>query len=113
MILQPGEKVHVVERRSFDNDIRRHFVGEVEYVDIAAFRVTGFAFFYDDASTTWIRLPERRTRLVPTGARGFLVNIIPRSTIIADVTYSERDSRLVATDGAEFTLDINEFGRNR
>ena len=52
MILQPGEKVHVVERRSFDTDIRRHFVGAVEDVDISAFRATGYAFFDDVGSTT-------------------------------------------------------------
>ena len=113
MILQPGEKVHVVERRSFDTDIRRHFVGEVEHVDISAFRATGYAFVYDVGSTTWVRLPERRTRLVPIGAKGFLINIVPRSTNIEAVEYTEFENKLVATDGADFRLDINEFGRLR
>lgn len=29
MILEPGEKVHVIVGRNFEADLRRHFVGEV------------------------------------------------------------------------------------
>jgi len=29
MILKPGERIHVVVRRAFMQDIRRHFIGEV------------------------------------------------------------------------------------
>ena len=29
-ILSPGEKIHVMHRRRFEKDVRRHFVGEVE-----------------------------------------------------------------------------------
>ena len=29
-ILRPGEHIHVIHRRRFDKDIRRHFVGTVE-----------------------------------------------------------------------------------
>jgi len=30
MILQPGEKLHVIHRRYFEKESRRHFVGIVE-----------------------------------------------------------------------------------
>ena len=29
-VLSPGEKIHVMHRRRFEKDVRRHFVGEVE-----------------------------------------------------------------------------------
>ena len=28
-MLSPGEKIHVMQRRRFEKDVRRHFVGEV------------------------------------------------------------------------------------
>jgi len=31
MVLTAGDKVHVVLRRGFESDIRRHFVGEVTH----------------------------------------------------------------------------------
>lgn len=42
-----------------------------------------------------------------------MVNIVPRSTNIEAVAYTEIDNRLMATDCAAFRLDINEFGRLR
>lgn len=29
MIIERGEKVHIITRRLFESDLRRHFVGEV------------------------------------------------------------------------------------
>ena len=43
-LLEKGEKVHVIERRVFDGDARRHFVGEVEEVNDTAIRATGYTF---------------------------------------------------------------------
>ena len=37
----PGEIVHVIERRLFVGDVRRHFVGEVELCTDCALRVRG------------------------------------------------------------------------
>ena len=39
MPLKPNEKIHVIERRLFNEDVRRHFVGEVvECSRFSAFR---------------------------------------------------------------------------
>ena len=113
MFLEPGEKVHVVERRLFDGDVRRHFVGEVQGVDVMAMRVRGFIFVFDSTSSTWVRGSERRTRIIPIGSSGFVINVVSRDTHIDDVRYEEIDGRLNVTDGGALKLDINEFGRTR
>jgi hypothetical protein len=30
-LVKPGETVHVIERRLFSGDVRRHFAGEIRY----------------------------------------------------------------------------------
>ena len=43
-----GEKVFVITRRLFDEDLRRHFVGEVQEITNVAMRVQGYSFVFDD-----------------------------------------------------------------
>jgi hypothetical protein len=52
MVLTEGEKVHVITRRLFDNDLRRHFVGEVKAVSDVAVRLEGYAFVLNIPATT-------------------------------------------------------------
>lgn len=113
MFLEPGDKVHVIERRLFESDVRRHFIGEVQGTDVTAMRVRGFVFVHDSTSSTWVRGSERRTRIIPIGSSGFVINVVSRDTHIDDVRYEDIDGRLTVTDGGVFKLDINEFGRLR
>ena len=41
MVIDKGEKIHIVTRRNFEGDLRRHFVGEVVEVQDAAVRIEG------------------------------------------------------------------------
>lgn len=113
MLVGIGEYVHVIERRRFDMDLRRHFVGRVDHVGGSTMRVTGYAFIYDTGRTAYVRSAERRTRLVPLGTAGLIINIAPPDTDLEAVRYEDKAGRLVVTDGGSFSLDINEFGRNR
>ena len=113
MLLDIGDKIHVIERRLFDTDVRRHFFGEVERIDSAAVQLTGLVFVYDSRSSTYVRGDRFRTRVIPLAANGFIINVAPRETNVDDVRYIERDGRLAVTDGGDFLLDINEFGGSR
>jgi hypothetical protein len=114
MVLDVGEKVHVMERRLFDTDMRRHFFGVVEAVGAGSLRATGYVFVYDPGTSGYVRADEPRTRVIPTAASGFVINVAPSGTEPSEVRYETNDrGRLVVTDGGAFTLDINEFGRSR
>ena len=43
-MIATGEKVYVITRRTFEGDLRRQFVGEVQAVTDFAMRVQGYAF---------------------------------------------------------------------
>ena len=113
MVLDIGEKVHVIERRLFDADVRRHFIGVVDRVDTSAVRLTGYVFVYNSMASAYVRGSRQRSRVIPLAATGFVINVIPSDTSIEDVQYREQDGRLTATDGGAFNLDINEFGGSR
>jgi hypothetical protein len=113
MVVAVGEYVHVVERRRFDSDLRRHFVGQVDQVDGSAMRVIGYTFVYDSGVTRYVRSSGPRTRVIALNSGGLVINVAPPDTRIDDVRYEDRDGRLTVTDGGAFNLDVNEFGRNR
>ena len=113
MMLDVGDKVHVIERRQFDSDVRRHFFGVVERVDSVAMRITGFVFVYDPGSSSYVRGAKQRTRVIALGSAGFVINVAPPETDPGAVRYLEHQGRLTVTDGGSFVLDINEFGRMR
>ena len=113
MLLDIGDKVHVIERRMFDSDVRRRFFGVVERVDASTMRRTGYVHVYDSSSSTYVRCLEPRTRVIPLVASGLVINVAPHETNVEDVQYVERDGRLIVTDGGSFSFDINEFGRRR
>jgi hypothetical protein len=111
MILEKGNKVHVIYRALYENSIRRHFLGEVIEAEGALCRLEGFAFVYDPKSTMFVKKPEKRVTIADLGDSGYIVNIVDSAVVIDSVSYKyTSDAGLVATDNKSFTLNINEFG---
>jgi len=114
LILKIGEKIHVMVKRMFEGDIRRHFVGEIKAVGDSAVRVEGYVFIFDESNNEYLRKPELRTRIFSLIDARILINVISPATVVHKVVYRlSEDNKLVATDGENFQLDINEFGTRR
>ncbi len=108
-LIEPGEIVHVIERRIFQGDVRRHFVGAVQASTDRALRVRGYLFVYDSSASQFQRKPELRVRLIPLDNR-VILNVLPRGVEVEAVAYMrDTEGNLSLTDGAEFELDISEF----
>jgi tRNA A58 N-methylase Trm61 len=113
MIVNRGEKIHIMVRRYFDTDLRRHFIGEVIEMSGSIARLEGYVFVLDTTTNQYIRRPERRTRIIGLGDSGNIVNVLPENTKLEKTQYVLcPDKRLIVTDGETFQLDINEFGIN-
>jgi len=111
MVVEIGEKIHIMARRRFEQDIRRHFVGTVVTSDGTVVRMEGYTFVFDSHKDNFIKRPEKRTRIFDLSDSGYIVNIIPKETVLEKVIYTfTSDRRLVVTDEKSFSLDINEFG---
>ena len=105
-----GNKLHIITRRRFEEDVRRHFVGEVIGIAGELLRIRGFAFVFSPGVNQYRKLPELRTRLFSVGQDGFIVNVLPPEVSIEALDYRIVQKRLVVTDDAGFVLDVNEFG---
>lgn len=112
-LIDAGDKLHVVTRRLFSDNVRRHFAGEIVAVDGVIARVEGFTFIYDEKSTTFKRTPQRQTSIYDLAESGYIVNIIPRNVDIDQLHYKTVErTHVIVTDGGDFSLGINEFGVN-
>ncbi len=110
MVLNKGEKVHVMVRRTFDSDLRRHFIGEITEAENRLIRVTGYAFIFDMTTNQYQRRPDKRTRIFDPGNSGNIVNVLPSNADIEQALYKiNSEKRLVITDDKTFDLEINEF----
>ena len=109
-LIDVGEKLHIITRRIFEGDLRRHFVGTVRAVERDVVRVQGYTFVFNPSVKEYRRRPEVRTRIFGLGDAQMIVNIIPPETDLERTQYVVREGRLVISDGNNFNLDVNEFG---
>jgi hypothetical protein len=110
MILERAEKIHVVERRYFPDDIRRHFCGGVVNCSEYLIRAVGYVWVFSTATNQFVRKPEKRERIFCLGDR-LTISIVPKEVNIEDVRYIyDRQQGHLATDGKKFILNISEFG---
>lgn len=111
MIIEIGDKIHVMYRALYENSTRRHFLGEVISSESSVCRLEGYVFVYDQKMTTFVRKPEKRTTIIDLAESGYVVNIINSDVVLDDVAYKYAQGvGLIATDEKDFALNINEFG---
>lgn len=114
MLIEPGEKIHVIMRRAFESQVRRHLAGEVIAASGSEVRVTGYVFVYDERSAQYVRKNHKRTTILDLASSGYIVNVIPQAIDLESVRYETIDrNELFFTDGKTYRLNINEFGIRR
>jgi hypothetical protein len=109
MILEQGEKVHIVERRHFADDLRRHVAGEVLKCTAQAIRLKGYVWIFDSVNGQFVRKSEKRERIVCLGER-LTINVLPPEADLEAIQYiTDPQKGLQVTDGKSFFLEITEF----
>ena len=68
-VVEVGEKLHIITRRCFEEDMRRHFVGEVTATAGSLAELRGYAFVFHSGANEFRRHPEERRRRRSEGAR--------------------------------------------
>jgi hypothetical protein len=108
-ILGVGAKVHVVSRRAFPEDVRRHFAGVVQSCSGGVVRVEGYAFVLKGSTNEYERRTEKRVRVISlTDARN-TINVLPETVRIDRLTYTFSSGRLLMIDGDGYELELTEF----
>ena len=106
-LLNRGDKVFIVERRLFDQDLKRHFVGEVEVCTEIGFRARGYPFFYHPSAQKYVRKAKPRTRLFPFDGN-LIINVLPREVDVESVNYLMTEIGTTLTDRKSFELDVSD-----
>jgi hypothetical protein len=109
-VIEVGDKLHIITRRLFEGDVRRHFVGKMTKISGEVQEVQGYAFVFNRTTNDYKKRPQLRTRIFSLGQADFVVNKIPREVAIESLEYRFIEKRLAVTDNGDFSLDINEFG---
>ena len=109
MILNKGEKIHVIHRRHFDKDPHRHFLGIVDDYENGLARVSGHIFTVDFVKFNFFRRPEPRTRILALHSGDLLINILPASVDLDKVHYKTEDRSVRVTDGSDWFMDISDL----
>jgi hypothetical protein len=113
MILEQGEKVHIVERRHLEDDIRRHMTGEVLKCSERAIRLKGYVWVFDSTNGRFVQKPEMRERVVCMGDR-LIINVLPVEADLEATQYvTDPQKGLQVTDKKSFSLEITEFSPMR
>jgi hypothetical protein len=99
-------------RRLFADDVHPHFVGEISAVSGPLFKAQGYSFVFDSATNSYLKHPTLRTRLFSLSDAGHIINLIPREVDLDRLQYGVVNRRLAISDGAGFSLEINEFGQS-
>ena len=111
-VLAVGDKLHIMTRRLFADDVHPHFVGEISAVAGQLFRAKGYSFVFDSGTNSYVRHPESRTRLFSLSDAGYIINVIPQEVELTSLQYRIMSGRLAITDSRGFSLEINEFGQS-
>jgi hypothetical protein len=111
-VLDVGDKLHIMTRRLFADDVHPHFVGEIIAISGAAFRAHGYSFVFDSGTNSYIKHPKVRIRLFSLSDAGHIINVIPREVDLNALQYRTMAGSLAITDNRDFSLEINEFGQS-
>lgn len=108
-VTQVDEHLHVITRRNYAEDLRRHFVGRVTAYSGMLVRMMGYTFVIEPGAEEYRRKPEKRTRIFGLSDASHIINVLPPDLLLDELRYELRDGRLFFTDGQRFWLDLTEF----
>ena len=111
-LLQPGDVVFVVDRRLFEDDLRRHFVGTVEFCTDTGFIARGYPFLHSSREGNFVRKNNPRTRLF-SFFNEQIINLLPKHCNVDKVEHVVTDHGTILTDNDTFRIDVSEFGLRR
>jgi hypothetical protein len=111
-VIHPGEKLHIIERKHFEFDPMRHFIGEVVSISQNVVRIRGRVWVFDMTRHLFIRKPEVRERIFVLGER-HVVNVLPAWVVIDDLVYETKEGSVtIVTDNTGYSLNISEFAKS-
>ena len=111
MILEVGSKVLVVNRRMFENDKERFFIGLVDNCENGLAQVTGHTWVKDNFNGAFVRKEDLRTKVVALASPGLIVYLLPSAIQYNQLRFEMTDNGQVwlRDGGPHFKMDLSEM----
>ena len=120
MVINPGERIHVITRKlivsSFfrEDEHQRFFAGVVKTSSEHALRAEGYEFVSVSPWKVIDRRPEVRTCVFGIADAGLIIHVLPEAVKIEELRYQVgRGYRMVLTDDSAFSMNMDEFHPKR
>ena len=108
-VLAIGEKVHIVERRKFETDLRRHFIGEVVYCSDHHIKASGFPYVYSPSSKIFEKVDPDRVRIFANDNH-IAVTLLPPNFDLRNAVYKRIPYKFLLCDADGFEMELDDFG---
>ena len=109
MILQDGNRVLIVHRRLYDNDLPRFFVGIVDGYEAGICKATGYSWVKDTFASRLIGKREKRSKIFSLSSGTLLVYQLPDHLQLEKLSFEvDPQRRLWLGDGLDFKMDLSE-----
>lgn len=105
--VHPNDRILVVDRKLFRDDVTNMFVGVVEEYEEGFVRVRGYAYHIHPYEMGMERRVEQRVRLVALNS-GDIVYVLPRELDVGQIQIRRSPKSLLLTDGGNFTMDLTD-----
>ena len=102
-----NDRILVVDRKLFRDDVTNMFVGVVEDYEEGFVRLRGYAYHIHPYEMGTERRAEERVRLVSLYS-GDVVYVLPRDLNVAQIQIRRSPKSLILTDGEAFTMDLTD-----
>jgi hypothetical protein len=108
MLLNDGDVVLVSNRRMFERDESRFFLGRTIASEGALLKVEGYTFVRDLSSGQIVKKDEVRIKVLSLASPGYIVYQLPRDTNINMAMIQGENGEAILADGSREIMNLSE-----
>lgn len=108
MILDKEDTVLVSNRRMFESDEARFFLGRTIACEGPLVKVEGFTFVRDLSSGTFVKKDEKRVKVLSLDSPGFIVYQLPNDVSLETANIKSGDGDALLVDGTRQLMNLSE-----
>lgn len=108
MVLVNGDTVLVSNRRMFERDESRYFVGRTIACEGPLLKVEGFSFVRDLATGYVVKKDEKRVKVVSLASPGYIVYQLQSDINVENVDIESGDGDAILVDGDRHIMNLSE-----
>jgi len=108
MIFEIGDTVLLSNRRMFERDEARFFVGRTVACEGQLLKVEGFTFVRDVSNGYVVKKEEKRTKVLSLASPGYIVYQLPNDINVETIDIESGNGEAILVDGSRQIMNLSE-----